>query len=158
MDFTLTPENLKTYQELLTRYDDVESALLPVLHLAQNQHGYLPKQVQSYIAQLMNIPEVKIKEVVSFYDMFYDQPTAENIVQVCTNITCSMFGGREIHQRLLEFFETKNMQPTQDGKWFFQKMECLGACEQAPCMRLNHDYYGHLTEEKALKALREYGS
>ncbi|MBP9674920.1 MAG: NAD(P)H-dependent oxidoreductase subunit E [Bacteriovoracaceae bacterium] len=155
MSFTFNPENLKKYEEFLTRYDDKESALLPVLHLAQEQKGYLPEEVLNYLSQLMQIPLIKIKEVVSFYDMFYTQPTARHIVQVCTNITCSMFGSREMYEKILERYETENMKPTYDGKFFFQKMECLGACSDAPCMRLDHKYHGHLNLEKALTLLRE---
>jgi NADH:ubiquinone oxidoreductase subunit E len=138
--FEFTAENLEKYKELLSRYDDVESALLPVLHLAQEQNSWLPDHVVTYISELMKIPEIKIKEVISFYDMFYDVPVARNIVQVCTNISCSMKGGREIYQGLLSHFETQYLKPTIDGRISFQKMECLGACEMAPCIRLNNDY------------------
>lgn len=151
--FEFTPHNKKSYEEILTRYDDVESALLPALHLAQEQHGYLSKEVVEYLSNLMSIPQMKINEVISFYDMFYDHPTARNIVQVCTNITCSMFGGREIHKGLLDYFKTKNMTPTSDGKLYFQKMECLGSCEVAPCMRVNNKYEGHLTLKTAIQKL-----
>lgn len=151
--FELTPERLEKYQDLLTQYDDVQSALLPTLHLAQEQHGWLSDEVVDYVANLMDIPPIKIKEVISFYDMFYDHPTARNIIQVCTNITCSMFGGREIHKGLLDHFKTKNMSPTIDGKLYIQKMECLGACENAPCMRVNNDYEGHLTLRTAIQKL-----
>lgn len=153
--FEFTAENLATYKECLTRYDDIESALLPTLHLAQKQNGWLPDHVVSYISKLMNIPEIKIKEVISFYDMFYDVPVGRNIVQVCTNITCSMFGGREIYQGLLKHFDTKYLVPSRDGKISLQKMECLGACEIAPCMRINNDYAGKLDLRSAIEKLEE---
>jgi NADH:ubiquinone oxidoreductase subunit E len=103
----------------------------------------------------MNIPEIKIKEVISFYDMFYDVPVARNIVQVCTNITCSMKGGREIYQGLLKHFGTQYLTPTKDGRISFQKMECLGACEMAPCMRVNNDYIGDLSLRSAIQTADE---
>ena len=84
--FEFTAENLTKYNEFLTRYDDIESALLPVLHLVQEQNGWLPDHAISYVSRLMNIPEIKIKGVISFYDMFYDVPVGRNIVLVCTNI------------------------------------------------------------------------
>ncbi len=114
--FEFSPENMAKYKELLTRYDDVESALLPVLHLAQEQTKWLPDHVVEYISNLMNIPVVKIKEVISFYDMFYDVPVGRHMVQVCTNITCSMFGGREIYQGLLIHFNTDYLSPTMVGR------------------------------------------
>lgn len=153
--FKFTDENLKTYQELLTRYDDVESALLPVLHLVQEQINWLPTEAIAYVSSLMNIPEIKIKEVISFYDMFYDVPVARNMVHVCTNITCSMFGGREIYQGLLKHFETDYLTPTRDGRISLQKMECLGACEMAPCMRINNDYVGPVDLTTAIQKLEE---
>ncbi len=153
--FSFTSENLKTYEELLTRYDDVESALLPVLHLVQEQINWLPTEAIAYVSGLMNIPEIKIKEVISFYDMFYDVPVARNMVHVCTNITCSMFGGREIYQGLLKHFDTDYLTPTRDGRISLQKMECLGACEMAPCMRINNDYVGPVDLTAAIQKLEE---
>lgn len=138
--FEFTAENLEKYKELLTRYDDIQSALLPVLHLAQEQNRWLAPEVVTYISKLMGLHEIKIKEVISFYDMFYDVPVARNVVHVCTNITCSMFGGREIYKGLLNHFDTDYLTPTKDGRISLQKMECLGACELAPCMRLNNEY------------------
>ena len=149
--FEFTTENLAIYNEYLTRYDDVESALLPVLHLVQEQNP----QCIKYVSELMNIAEIKIKEVISFYDMFYDVPVARNIVQVCTNITCSMFGGREIYQGLLKHFDTNYLTPTHDDRMSFQKMECLGACELAPCMRINNDFVGNCDLTMAIQKLEE---
>lgn len=153
--FEFNQENMAQYKEYLTRYDDVESALLPTLHLAQEQYGWLPPHVVSYVSKLMSIPEIKIKGVISFYDMFYDVPMARNIVHVCTNITCSMFGGREIYQELLKHFNTDYLTPTEDGRISLQKMECLGACELAPCMRINNDYVGPVDLATAIQKLEE---
>jgi NADH-quinone oxidoreductase subunit E len=153
--FKFTDENLKKYQELLTRYDDVESALLPVLHLVQEQNAWLPDEAVEYVSALMNIPEIKIKGVISFYDMFYDVPVARNVIHVCTNITCSMFGGREIYQGLLKHFDTDYLTPTRDGRISLQKMECLGACEMAPCMRVNNDFVGPVDLVSAIQKLEE---
>jgi NADH-quinone oxidoreductase subunit E len=153
--FEFTKENKAKYDELLTRYDDIESALLPVLHLAQEQTGWLPEHVIAYISSLMKIPEIKIREVISFYDMFYDEPVGRNIVQVCTNISCSMRGGREIYQGLLSHFDTQYLKPTRDGRISLQKMECLGACEIAPCMRLNNEFVGDLDLAKAIQLVEE---
>ena len=153
--FKFTDENLATYQELLTRYDDVESALLPVLHLVQEQNRWIPTEAIEYVSGLMNIPQINIKEVISFYDMFYDIPVARNMVHVCTNITCSMFGGREIYQGLLKHFDTDYLTPTRDGRISLQKMECLGACEMAPCMRINNDYVGPVDLVAAIQKLEE---
>ena len=153
--FEFSPENMTKYKELLTRYDDVESALLPVLHLAQEQTKWLPDHVVEYISNLMNIPVVKIKEVISFYDMFYDVPVGRHMVQVCTNITCSMFGGREIYQGLLKHYNTDYLTPTMDGRVSLQKMECLGACEMAPCMRVNNEYVGPVDLSSAILKIEE---
>lgn len=154
--FEFTAENLKKYQSYLSRYDDVESALLPTLHLAQEQNGWLPDHVVNYISTLMNIPVIKIKEVISFYDMFYDVPVGRNVVHVCTNITCSMYGGREIYQGLLKHYNTEYLKPTHDNRFSFQKMECLGACEMAPCMRVNNDYYGPINLQSAISKIEEH--
>ena len=153
--FKFSAENLAKYEELLTRYDDVESALLPVLHLVQEQNRWLPEEAIEYVSALMSIPEIKIKEVISFYDMFYEIPVARNVVHVCTNITCSMFGGREIYQGLLKHFDTDYLTPTRDNRISLQKMECLGACEMAPCMRINNEYVGPVDLVTAIHKLEE---
>ncbi len=153
--FEFTPDRLALYKEYLTRYDDIDSALLPTLHLAQEQNGWLSDSVVAYISELMGLPSIRIKEVISFYDMLYDQPVGRNIVHVCTNITCSMFGGREIYSGLLKHFETGYLTPTRDGRISIQKMECLGACEQAPCMRVNNDYVGNIDLQSAISKLEE---
>jgi NADH:ubiquinone oxidoreductase subunit E len=87
--------------------------------------------------------------------MFYDEPVGRNIVQVCTNISCSMRGGREIYQGLLSHFDTQYLKPTRDGRISLQKMECLGACEIAPCMRLNNEFVGDLDLAKAIQLVEE---
>jgi NADH-quinone oxidoreductase subunit E len=154
-EFQFTEINLKKYKEVATHYDDVESGLLPALHLAQEQNSYLSDEVVNYISELMNIPKIKIKEVISFYDMFYGHPVGQNTVQVCTNITCSLFGGRDIFKSLLKYYETENLTPSEDGKVMIQKMECLGSCEQAPCMRINNNFHGHITIGGALEKLEK---
>lgn len=153
--FKFTDENLATYQELLTRYDDVQSALLPVLHLVQEQNRWIPTEAIEYVGALMSLPEIHIREVISFYDMFYDVPVARNMVHVCTNITCSMFGGRDIYTGLLKHFDTDYLTPTRDGRISLQKMECLGACEMAPCMRVNNDYVSAVDLVQAIQKLEE---
>lgn len=153
--FEFTSENLKIYQDYLTKYDDVESVLLPTLHLAQTQVRWLSDEVVNYISNLMNIPVIKIKGVISFYDMFYSEPIARNLVQVCTNISCSMYGGREIYTGLLKHFDTGYLTPTRDNRISIQKMECLGACEMAPCMRVNNDYVGNINLQSAISKLEE---
>lgn len=153
--FEFSALNMALYKEYLTRYDDVESALLPTLHLAQEQNGWLPDHVVNYLSNLMNIPVMKIKGVISFYDMFYDVPVGRNIVHVCTNITCSLFGGREIYQGLLKHFDTGYLTPTRDGRISIQKMECLGACEIAPCMRVNNNFVGNINLTTAIQKLEE---
>lgn len=154
-NFEFSKENLEKYKEYLTRYDDVESALLPTLHLVQEQMKWISPAAISYVSKLMNIPEIKIKEVISFYDMFYDEPVARNMVHVCTNITCSMYGGRELYQNLLKHYKTDFLTPTSDGRISIQKMECLGACEIAPCMRLNNEYVGNVDLQSAISKIDE---
>ena len=148
-------KNLEKYKDYLSRYDDVESALLPTLHLVQEQMNWINPEAIEYVSKLMNIPEIKIKEVISFYDMFYDEPVGRNIVHVCTNITCSMYGGSEIYQGLLKHFKTDYLTPTDDCRISIQKMECLGACEIAPCIRLNNDFVGNVDLATAISKIEE---
>ncbi|MEK6553789.1 MAG: NAD(P)H-dependent oxidoreductase subunit E, partial [Bdellovibrionota bacterium] len=96
-----------------------------------------------------------IEEVFTFYTMFNKQPVGKLHAQVCTNISCSMNGGRELLRHLCTSFNTEMDSVSADGRYTFSRAECLGACDKAPMMQVNDNYYEGLTNESAVKLLKE---
>lgn len=143
-----TPENKNKFEELLTRYDSKRSALLPVLHLAQDQFGHLGDNVVEYVAGLMDLSPAQVLEVVSFYNMFHRKPVGEHHIQFCGTLSCWMFGGQQLYKNTCTRLGIKELEVTPDGKFSVQKTECLGSCGSAPMIAINETYYENLTPEK----------
>jgi NADH-quinone oxidoreductase subunit E len=129
----------KEIQKLLKRYDDKRSALLPILHLLQERHGHLPDGLIDELAIYLEIQPIYIEELISYYPNFYKKLPGDNILQVCTHLTCSLFGGNEIYRDLHKYFKMEEGDVSNNGKLSFQKVECLGHCEIAPCVKLSHE-------------------
>lgn len=143
-----TPENKKRFDKILTQYDDRRSALLPVLHLAQEQWGYLPGRVVDYVAKLMELSSADVQEVISFYVMFYRKPVGKNHFQFCRTLSCWMAGGKELLESTCSRLGVRPGEVTQDGEFSIQTMECLGSCGSAPMVQVNETYYENLSPEK----------
>lgn len=137
---------------LAGRYPSKQAALLPVLHLVQNERGRITLDDERSVAEALGIPAMTVHEVVSFYTMFRREPVGRYHLQVCTNVTCALSGGRTLLERLKSRLGIKLGETTADGKFTLTGVECLGACEQAPCLMVNFDYHGSLDAE-ALDAL-----
>lgn len=153
--FKFSNEGLKTIQKELARYESKRSAILPCLYVAQKENGgWVSKDVVSELSRVMDVPEIHINEVLSFYTMYNKKPVGKYHVQVCCNISCSMNGSRELFGYLLKEFKANDDEMTADGKFTFSRVECLGSCGTAPMMQVNEDYHENLTEEQAVKILK----
>jgi NADH-quinone oxidoreductase subunit E len=138
----------KEVEGIIARYPEKKAALLPVLHAAQREFGYIAEDTEQMVAGLLGITPIEVREVVTFYTMYNRKPVGKYHIQVCSNLTCSLLGG----ESLLEYLQTKlNVEPggtTPEKKFTLSTVECLGACEEAPCMMVNFDYFGHLNKTK----------
>jgi len=144
----LSEQVKKEIEEIISRYPKKEAALLPVLHVIQREVGYISAEEEKLVADLLDMKPIKIREVVSFYTMLYSEPIGKYHIQVCSNITCSLLGAGRLIDYLEEKLGIKVGQTTPDKKFTLSTVECLGACEQAPVMMINFDYYGHLDKKK----------
>lgn len=139
---------LNDYNEILARYPEKEAAILPTLHLAQREFGYLSGEVVEYVSSLLGFSEARIFGVATFYTMYNKKPVGRHHVQVCKNISCSLLGASHI----IEYISTKlGIEPgetTADGKFTLSLVECLGSCGTAPMMQVNDDYHENLAIEK----------
>lgn len=128
--------------ELQKLYPEPRSALIPALHLAQSEKGYLPKETQEEVAKLFNLDPNEVHAVVSFYDMFFDKPTGKNIIHVCKNVSCMLRGCDSIIKQLCDRLKIAPGETTVDGEYTLIASECLGACDRAPMMLFNEEVIG----------------
>jgi len=143
-------EDVKTrITQLKARYPYARSALLPALHLAQREHdGWLSDELMAEVAEVMGLPPTEVRSVVSFYTMFNRQPVGKHLVQVCTNLSCSLLGAEHIVEHLKHKLGTEVGETTPDGLFTLLEVECLGSCGTAPMMQINDTYYEGLTVER----------
>lgn len=152
-------EATEKIQSILTHFpkEHHEAALIPVLHLAQSEFDALTPEVEELVSHTINIPIVRVREAVSFYEMFYQEPVGKYHFQVCWNIACSLLGAEHLIDYLSRKLGILPGEVTSDGKFSLRGMECLGACSEAPAMLLNEDLYTDLTEEKLDRMLKDLG-
>lgn len=120
--------------ELQKKYPLKRSALIPALHLAQAEAGYLPRETQNEVAALFGIDPNEVNSVVTFYDMFFEEPTGRHILHVCKNVSCMLRGGDQLLSSLCEKLRTEPHAVTPDGEFTIIPSECLGACDRAPML------------------------
>jgi NADH-quinone oxidoreductase subunit E len=156
--FKLSQESESFVKAELTRYETKYSAIIPSLFRVQKELGWVPPEAVPFLSKLMGLPEAHINEVLYFYTMFNKKPVGKLHVQVCTNISCAMNGGRELHESLCKHFGVKNEEISKDGKVTVSRVECLGSCGTAPMMQVNDQYLENLTPETAIRKLKEMGA
>lgn len=144
-------ERLKKVQEIKARYPEgkQKSALLPVLHLAQEEFGgWLSPETMDYVAGLLNLLPIEVYEVATFYSMYNKKPVGKYVLEVCQTGPCMIRGSHEIIQYIEEKLGIRPGETTADGLFTLKPAECLGACGYAPMMQLGKHYREHLTKEK----------
>ncbi|MEN0059067.1 MAG: NAD(P)H-dependent oxidoreductase subunit E [Bdellovibrio sp.] len=153
--FKLSDQGLAEVKKELTRYEAKDSAIIPSLYVAQKENnGFITPEMITYLSKVMDIPEARINEVFKFYTMFNQKPVGKYHVQVCTNISCALEGGREMAHHICHELGVKPGDVTTDGRFTVSKVECLGSCGTAPMMQVNDTYHEKLTPETAMNLLR----
>ena len=150
----LSEEAKGQIQRLREEYPDPGSALLPALYLAQKDYGgWLPDQAYDELAVVMELPATYVAAAASFYTMFNRRPVGQHVIQICTNISCSLLGGEHLLRFLSDRLGIEPGETDADGKFTLQEVECLGSCGTAPMMQIGDRYYENLTEDKIEKIL-----
>lgn len=139
-------------ETLAARYPKKEAAILPALHLVQRKLGYISAEGEKFVAQVLGVRPVRVREVVTFYTMFSQKPLGKYHLQVCSNLSCTLNGATTLLDYLREKLGIEPGKTTPDGRFTLSTVECLGACDQAPCLMVNDDLYGQLDKAK-LEAL-----
>lgn len=145
MAFTLTPDREAAAQKLLTRYPEARAACIPLLHLCQQQAGWVSPEVIAFVATRLNMSAAAVQGVVTFYTSFHQEPVAPNVVWVCRTLSCDLRGGKIVQDHLEKKFGCHAGETSRDGKFTLKKAECLAACGQAPMVQINDQFYENLT-------------
>jgi NADH-quinone oxidoreductase subunit E len=141
----LNDANLAIAKEIIARYPRVKSALIPVLHLAQEQDGYVSNEAMSHIAELMGLTPAEVYGTASFYEMFKFEPIGRYCINVCTNISCQLVGGWELLEHAEESLGIKAGSTTADKMFTLEDVECIAACTEAPALQVNYRYRNKVT-------------
>lgn len=152
--FSLSKEGLQLIKKEMTRYETKLSCLIPCLWQIQKEKGWISKQAVSWLSQVTEIPESYVFEVLMFYTMFNKKPVGRFHIQVCANVSCALKGARELIDHLCEGLNVKEGERSACGNWTVSKVECLGACDEAPVIQLNKDYIGKIKKEDSLTFLK----
>ena len=144
------------FAEMLTHYPTKRSVLVPTLLYAQDETGFLSDQVISELAGRLDLTELEVRNVISYYSMLTTRPRGKYNVQVCTNIACLLRGGDELFEHCENKFGVKHKGTTADGMFWLEEVECIGACSWAPAVQVNYDFHENLTTEKLDQVLEGY--
>ena len=136
------------FAEMLGHYPTRRSVLVPTLLYAQDEAGYLSDEVIQEIAGRLELTELEVRNVISYYSMLTTKPRGKYNVQVCTNIACMLRGGEELFAHCRKKLGIDHKQTTADGTFTLEEVECIGACSWAPAIQVNYDFHEHLTIDK----------
>ncbi len=140
-------------RNILSQYPDKQSALLPLLHLAQSEEGFISSTVINTISEIVDCHPAVVMDCVSFYTMLYTKPHGRHIIQVCQTLSCSLNGADGLVDHVTAKCGIKPGETTDDNRFTLMKVECLGSCGTAPVVQMNNDYHESLTLEEFEKLL-----
>jgi NADH-quinone oxidoreductase subunit E len=143
-----SPELAARFDKLVTIYPLKRSALVPMLLYAQDEVGYVSDAVITEIAERLDLLELDVRNVLSYYSMLRTKPAGKYNVQVCTNISCMLRGGYEILNHCKHRLGIGHKETTRDGVFSLEEVECIGACCWAPAIQVNYDFHENLTPAK----------
>lgn len=151
----LAEDKKQAILELQKIYPEKRSALIPALHIAQGEEGYLPLSIQQEVADLFGIDPAEVHAVVTFYDMFFEEPVGKHVIHVCKNVSCMLRGADELIEHLCHQLKVKACERSPDGEFTVIPSECLAACDRAPMMLVDHQVVGPVKLEDLDRILEE---
>lgn len=144
----MSPGNLEKATKLLTKFPQRSSALIPILHLVEAEHGYIPADEVNVVADLMGITSAYVESVLSFYTLFHRQPTGKYLIQVCRGISCAVRGADDLSRYLYDELGVGRNGTTEDGMFTIEEVECIALCREAPAVQVNLEFFGTVDREK----------
>lgn len=143
----LTPDNEQRARDLIALYPHPRSALIPILHVLQEQEGYLPEDGMAHVGELLDLAPAEVRGTATFYDMFHFEPVGKYLVAVCTNIACMLQGAYRLLEHAEERLAVAPGETTTDGMFTLEDAECLALCGNAPCVTVNWRFFGDVDLE-----------
>lgn len=144
-----TDENLRRARAVADQYPVRRSAVMPLLHLAQDQEGWVSEEAMREIADILGLEPAEVLGACAFYTMYKRRPVGRYVVSVCTNVTCLVTGGPELLEHLRHRY-------ADDGDVFVEEVECLAACGGAPALQVNYEFHERVTPETAVDLVEAY--
>jgi NADH-quinone oxidoreductase subunit E len=151
----LSETTKKAILDLQKKYPERRSALIPALHLAQAEKGYLPTEIQAEVAALFDLDQNEVNSIVSFYDMFFEEPVGKHIIHVCKNVSCMLRGADGVLNGLCKRLGVKPGGTSADGQFTVIASECLAACDRAPMMLVDDKVVGPVREDQLDRIITE---
>ena len=143
----LNEANVELASDIIRRYPRPKSALIPLLHLAQEQDGWVSDEAMAHLAELVGVTPAEVKGTCTFYEMFKLHPVGTYMINVCTNIACQLLGGEELLHHAEETLGIRAGGTTSDGMFTIEDVECIAACTEAPCIQVNYRFGLRLTHD-----------
>ncbi len=144
----LSDKTRREFEALVAKYPVARSAVIPCLHLAQADVGYLSPAALEEVAAFLGLPAVQVMEVATFYDMFHLQPIGRHLIYVCHNVSCALLGVERLLQHFQERWGVRSGETTADGLFTLRRMECLAACCDAPAIQIDGQFHLRVTPER----------
>ena len=151
----LQPSTLQRIETALTRYAQKRSALLPLLHLIQEDQGYISKAAMEWIAQKLDLAPIQVLETLTFYPMFRQHPIGKTHIKVCRTLSCHLLGADKTCQAFQDAFNTRLNEISPDSAVTIEYVECLANCDKAPTVMIDETLHNNITPEKAQKLAEE---
>lgn len=144
----LNVENVRVAKEIIARYPRPKSALIPLLHLAQQQDGYITNEAMVHLGELVGVTSAEVYGTASFYEMFRFEPTGKYLIGICQTMSCALLGAEELMHRAEAKLGVKPGGTTADGMFSLHPAECQAACTEAPCLQVNYRYRYRVTPDE----------
>jgi NADH-quinone oxidoreductase subunit E len=144
----LSADNTERARDVIALYPQARSALIPLLHIAQEQDGYLTEEAMVHVAELLDLTPAEVRGTATFYDMLFTEPVGKYLISICTNIACLLCGGYELLEHAEDTLEVASGGTTADGVFTVEEVECIALCGNAPCLTVNWRFFGDMTAEK----------
>ncbi len=141
----LTPENVQRAKELIALYPHRRSALIPILHIAQEQDGWLTPDAMEHVAELVDLTPAEVYGTSTFYDMFFLHPVGRYLISICSNLACMLNGAYELLEHAEERLGVATGGTTSDGQFTLEDVECIAYCGEAPCLAVNWRFFGNVS-------------
>jgi NADH-quinone oxidoreductase subunit E len=141
----VTPQRLARGQALVARYPQAQSALIPFLQYCQEQDGYVTAQAIEDAAELVGITPGEVESIASFYTLLFKEPVGKHVIQVCRTLSCMLRGADDLQDYIKRRLGIGHLETSADGQFYYEEVECLAACDRAPCLQHNLEFHYDVT-------------